>query len=201
MFKNIFSVPIYHGKLDNWKKYNRDLLPACQAVRKETEDMSELPWNCHVWSTYAYDTELFKRPEFREISKAIAQYVRLYLDKRQWKQEVKILMTELWVNYQSKYQYQEYHDHRERLVSGIYYVDVPEGTPGIMMKTPLKANYDDLFFNEEAVQEVNHLNIETGDILLFPSWLDHGVKANMTDKHRVNISFNFGVPELVNALG
>ena len=41
MFKNIFSVPIYHGKLDNWKKYNRDLLPACQAVRKETEDMSE----------------------------------------------------------------------------------------------------------------------------------------------------------------
>ena len=58
MFKNIFSVPIYHGKLDNWKKYNRDLLPACQAVRKETEDMSELPWNCHVWSTYAYDTEL-----------------------------------------------------------------------------------------------------------------------------------------------
>ena len=110
-------------------------------------------------------------------------------------------MTELWVNYQSKYQYQEYHDHRERLISGIYYVDVPEGTPGIMMKTPLKANYDDLFFNEEAVQEVNHLDIETGDILLFPSWLDHGVKANMTDKHRVNISFNFGVPELVNALG
>ena len=54
---------------------------------------------------------------------------------------------------------------------------------------------------EEAVQEVNHLDIETGDILLFPSWLDHGVKANMTDKHRVNISFNFGVPELVNALG
>ena len=108
MFKNLFSVPIFHGKLDNWKKYNRDLLPVCHEVRKETEDMCELPWNCHVWSTYAYDTELFKRPEFREISKAIAQYVRLYLDKRQWKQEVKILMTELWVNYQSKYQYQKF---------------------------------------------------------------------------------------------
>ena len=201
MFKNLFSVPIFHGKLDNWKKYNRDLLPICQEVRKETEDMSELPWNCNVWSSYAYDSQLYKRPEFQEISRAIAQYVRVYLDKRQWKNETKILMTELWVNYQSKYQYQEYHDHRERLISGIYYIDVPEGTPGIMMKTPLKANFDDLFFNEDAVQEVNHLKIETGDILLFPSWLDHGGKANMTDSHRVNVSFNFGVPELVDALG
>ena len=69
-----------------------------------------------------------------------------------------------------------------------------------MMNTTVKANFDDLFFNEDAVQEVNHLYIQTGDLLLFPSWLDHGVKANMTDNARINISFNFGVPELVNAL-
>ena len=201
MFKDLFKVPIFHGKLDNWKKYNRDLLPLCKEIRKETDDMSGLPWNCNVWSTYAYDDQLFKRSEFQEVSRAIATYVRSYLDRRQWKGEAKILMTELWVNHQDKYQYQEYHDHRERIISGIYYIDVPEGAPGIMMKTPLKANFDDLFFNEDAVQEVNHLKIETGDILLFPSWLDHGVKANMTDSHRVNVSFNFGVPELVDALG
>ena len=201
MFKDLFKVPIFHGKLDNWKKYNRDLLPLCKEIRKETDDMSGLPWNCNVWSTYAYDDQLFKRSEFQEVSRAIATYVRSYLDRRQWKGDAKILMTELWVNHQDKYQYQEYHDHRERIISGIYYIDVPEGAPGIMMKTPLKANFDDLFFNEDAVQEVNHLDIQTGDLLLFPSWLDHGVKANMTDSHRVNVSFNFGVPELVDALG
>ena len=200
MFQNLFSVPIFHGKLDNWKKYNRDLLPVCHEVRKETEDMSELPWNCHVWSSYAYDDQLFKRPEFQEISKVIAKYVRAYMDKRQWKGEAKMLMTELWVNYQEKYQYQEYHDHRERVISGIYYIDVPEGTPGIMMQTPLKANFDDLFFNEDSCQEVNHLKIETGDILLFPSWLNHGVKANMTENASINLAFNFGIPELVDAL-
>ena len=200
MFKNLFSVPIFHGKLDNWKKYNRDLLPLCQEVRKETDDMSNLPWNCNVWSTYAYDDQLFKRPEFQEVCKAIALYVRAFLERRQWKGERKILMTEMWVNHQDKYQFQEYHDHRERIISGIYYIDVPEGTPGIMMKTPLKANFDDLFFNEDSCQEVNHLKIETGDLLLFPSWLDHGVKANMTDNARINMAFNFGCPEWVDAL-
>ena len=58
-----------------------------------------------------------------------------------------------------------------------------------------------VFPYHDSVQEVNHLDIQTGDLLLFPSWLDHGVKANMTDNARVNIAFNFGVPELVDALG
>jgi len=201
MIKSLFNVPIFHGKLDNWKKYNRAWLPVLKEVRKETEDMSDLPWNCNVWSTYSYDDKLFKRPEFREISKVIAQYARTYLDSRHWKNERQIVMSELWANWQGKYQYQEYHDHRERIISGIYYVDVPEGCPGIMMKTPLKANFDDLYFDEPAMQEVNHLDVTTGDILIFPSWLDHGVKANMTDNPRINIAFNFGIKELIDVIG
>ena len=101
MFKDLFKVPIFNGKLDNWKKYNRDLLPLCKEIRKETDDMSDLPWNCNVWSTYAYDDQLFKRSEFQEVSRAIATYVRSYLDRRQWKGDAKILMTELWVNHQT----------------------------------------------------------------------------------------------------
>ena len=146
MFKNLFSVPIFHGKLDNWKKYNRDLLPVCHEVRKETEDMSTLPWNCHVWSTYAYDKRLYKRKEFQEISKAISVYVRSYLDRRKWKRQDKIVMTELWVNYQDKYQFQEYHDHKERVLSGIFYLEVPDNAPGLIIQNPQKANFDDLFF-------------------------------------------------------
>ena len=199
MFKNLFSVPIFHGKLDNWKKYNRDLLPVCHEVRKETEDMSTLPWNCHVWSTYGYDDQLYKREQFQEIAKAINVYVRAYLDKRQWKKQEKIVMSELWVNYQGKYQFQEYHDHKERVLSGIFYLEVPENAPGLIIQNPQKANFDDLFFFQEEVQDVNEINVETGDLIMFPSWLDHGVNANMTDKPRINIAFNFGIPKVVDA--
>jgi uncharacterized protein (TIGR02466 family) len=199
MWKNLFSVPIFHGKLDNWKKYRRDLLPVCHEVRKETEDMSELPWNCHVWSTYAYDKRLYKRKEFQEISKAISVYVRSYLDRRKWKRQDKIVMTELWVNYQDKYQFQEYHDHKERVLSGIFYLEVPDNAPGLIIQNPQKANFDDLFFFQEEVQDVNEIDVETGDLIMFPGWLDHGVNANMTDKPRINIAFNFGIPKVVDA--
>ena len=153
-----------------------------------------------MWSTYAYDDQLFKRKQFQEIAKAISIYVRAYLDRRHWKKQDKIVMTELWVNYQDKYQFQEYHDHRERVLSGVYYIDVPEGAPDLIIKTPLKANFDDLWFESEENREVNKLKVETGDLVLFPGWLEHGVDANLLDEPRINVAFNFGIPELVHAL-
>jgi hypothetical protein len=30
-------------------------------------------------------------------------------------------------------------------------------------------------------------------MLLFPSWLDHGVEPNLSDEERVCLSFNLGV--------
>jgi uncharacterized protein (TIGR02466 family) len=35
-----------------------------------------------------------------------------------------------------------------------------------------------------------------GRMLLFPSWLDHGVEPNLSDEERVCLSFNLGVQPL-----
>ena len=85
-------------------------------------------------------------------------------------------------------------------MSGVYYIDVPEGAPDLIIKTPLKANFDDLWFESEENREVNKLKVETGDLVLFPGWLEHGVDANLLDEPRINVAFNFGIPELVHAL-
>lgn len=193
MIKNYFGVPIYHGKLINGRKH-ADFLKSCaEEIKKEVEDMSDVPWNCNVWTTYTYDNQLFKRPAFHSVSKDITETVRNYAFNRQFKQSVdEIVIQHMFMNIQSKYQYQEYHDHRECLISGVFYIDVPDGdNMELIFKTPLKANYDDLFFNQDNVQEVIKVKPESGDIILFPSWIDHGVRAHLEDVERINIAFNF----------
>ena len=186
MFKNLFSVPIFHGKLDNWKKYNRDLLPVCHEVRKETEDMSELPWNCHVWSSYAYDDQLFKRPEFQEISKVIAKYVRAYMDKRQWKGEAKMLMTELWVNYQEKYQYQEYHDHIGGSLVAVYFFKSKNNSSTFNIKKPYEKD-------SKEFPTGDHTSFESkeGRLLIFNSSIRHCVSQHLGKENRISFSFNY----------
>ena len=58
---------------------------------------------------------------------------------------------------------------------------------------PLANVYDSLISNDK-------LKVETGDLVLFPGWLEHGVDANLLDEPRINVAFNFGIPELVHAL-
>ncbi len=108
--------------------------------------------------------------------------------------------NEFWFNVTKPGDSTGWHDHKERAaLSGVYYIDVPDGAPDLIIKTPLKANFDDLMFESEESSEVHKLKIETGDLVLFPGWLEHGVDANLTDKPRINIAFNFGIPELVRA--
>jgi uncharacterized protein (TIGR02466 family) len=198
MIKNLFNVPIYHGKLIDNKRHVAHLKEVAEDIRKETDDMTGLPWNCHVWSTYAYDNQLFKRKEFHSVALDISSQVREYATARGWKHDPKeLIMSNLFLNYQTKYQYQEYHDHRECLISGVFYIDVPdEDNMEIMFYTPLKANYDDLFFHSDDVQEVIKIKPQTGDILIFPSWLNHGVMSHTTDTKRINIAFNFSTKQM-----
>lgn len=200
MIKNLFNVPIYHGKLIDNKRHVQQLRVVAEDVRKETDDMTDLPWNCHVWSTYAYDNQLFKRPAFHSVSRDISDTVKQYARDRGWKLPIdELVMTNLFLNYQTQYQYQEHHDHRECIISGVFYIDVPdEEDMELMLYTPLKANYDDLFFEHDDVQEVIKIKPETGDIILFPSWLSHGVMSHTTDSTRINVAFNFSTKKLRN---
>lgn len=193
MIKNIFNVPIYHGKLVNGKRHAEFLRDVSKDIKKEVEDMTDVPWNCNVWTTYSYDNQLFKRPAFHSVAKDVVDTVRRYAVDRGFKFDPEeIVMQHMFMNIQEKYQYQEYHDHRECLISGVFYIDVPdEENMEIILKTPLKANYDDLFFNSDDTQEVYKIKPEKGDLILFPSWLDHGVRAHLTDTKRINVAMNF----------
>ena len=35
----------------------------------------------------------------------------------------------------------------------------------------------------------------TGMLLIFPSWIKHGVTVNKSNKERIALSFNYGVPK------
>jgi len=198
MIKNLFNVPVFHGKLVDNKRHVTHLKQVAEDVKKETDDMTNLPWNCHVWSTYAYDSQLFKRKQFHSVAMDISSQVKEYAIERGWKHDPnELIMTNMFLNYQTKYQYQEYHDHRECIISGVFYIEVPdEENMEIMLYTPLKANYDDIFFDSDDAQEVIKIKPQTGDILIFPSWLNHGVMSHTSDTTRISIAFNFASKEM-----
>ena len=101
-----------------------------------------------------------------------------------------------WFSVNSYGNYTTLHNHRNCILSGVFYVDIPEKNMG-------KINFersDDISYFLPPLDSYNNFTgerasyePETGRLLIFPSWLKHSVDRNESKKKRISISFNYGV--------
>jgi len=91
-----------------------------------------------------------------------------------------------------------FHDHPLATVSGTYYVQIPEKTPILFADprghAPYRYPMDMKRTREWAPTAPFHkfraVDVQSGDLILFPPWLLHTVKPNLAGKTRVTFPFN-----------
>jgi len=79
------------------------------------------------------------------------------------------------------------HHHQSSMISGVYYHEVPENSGDIYFRSNDKMMETSPFFMRAQDYYVRSLK---GRMILFPSWIDHGVRSNNSNKDRISISFN-----------
>lgn len=108
-------------------------------------------------------------------------------------------LANFWININNKYDYNFPHDHQKCILSGVYYVSVPDDNMG-----------DIVFHRDDNMEFFLHSGIEKkltmvnsnhaqkpaieSSFYLFPSWVKHHVERNESDKERISIAFNFHQP-------
>ena len=92
------------------------------------------------------------------------------------KTEISFKITRPWCQRYSKNSYHEWHDHGAGL-SFIYYVELPDGTPGTMFKDPV-------------TKEIHQPKVKQGDLIMFPSFVSNCSPPNQSDQIKTIVSFN-----------
>lgn len=99
-----------------------------------------------------------------------------------------------WININGYHDYNLLHDHQKSILSGVYYVDVPDDNMGDLV---LHRGDNAEFFIRD-VKESTQFNsfsctkkAKTSTFYLFPSWIKHHVERNESNKERISIAFNF----------
>ncbi|WP_119167065.1 TIGR02466 family protein [Algihabitans albus] len=111
------------------------------------------------------------------------------------------LAVTAWANVNGDGDYNRHHTHASNHWSGVYYVDlggpdpdiVPNGAIEFQDPRPAVGVYD-----LPGVQSVATWTIqpEAGEMLLFPSWLRHGVLPFRGSGERISVAFNLRVGDL-----
>ncbi len=184
----LFPTALHVFRLHDYEALNQQLLALIYQLREVDPGYTAsniLGWHSKV--------NLFELQEFQPFKSFVDQAIAEVTEPMGY-EDVKIAPANCWANINPKYASNKIHDHANCLFSGVYYVQTPENCGNLMFYDPRVART----FYKPAVQKytaytadaIAHV-AEAGLLLVFPSWLKHGVEPNLSDGDRVSISFNY----------
>ena len=188
MIDSIFSMPIYSGKVYDYRKFETLVDDYINTV--EPKNTSNL-WQCNVTTTYngSEDFEHQWQYEFVDsIKYNFFEYVNTlnYSDKE-------YDFDPPWVNIYKKNDFQEMHDHLPSHFSYAYAHKLPESSGDFIFINQGNYNTYTHYENPNVVCKKLKANILEKHILFFPSCVCHMVTPNKSDNLRITISGNITI--------
>jgi len=184
----MFPVPVYAT--------NRDLVveKENEKEKKEIEDiikegMRENILNLQTVNSRIFDTKLHNLKEFCE------QHIKIFVKEIiNPKEDLDFYITQSWINLSKPGHSHPKHFHNNSILSGIYYIATVEDD-GVCFYDPNVKLKHFLNFESKEVIPINMseslMSINTRDLLIFPSWLEHSVEPNpKATTNRISLSFN-----------
>ena len=144
-----------------------------------------------------------KHEEFIKLKKEITQQLQTYHSEvfrgMIFNKNVTHSISHIWININEKHHYNDLHIHGESTLSGAYYIkhDGLFENGDIIFKHPKAAYMNILHWPPGSIEKTNimtadYINItpKSNMLLIFPSWLEHKVEANLKNDFRISVSFN-----------
>lgn len=181
--EGIFATPVMISNL------NRDFTPEELAFFQEIDSQYKLK---NYGNSVSLDNYVLNHPEMETLRLQLLDKVSLFVRETEApSKDVDAYVTQSWINYTEKGGYHHRHSHQNSYISGVIYLDAD-------------ATYDSITFYRKYMPQItidaahmtpynsqtNTYSVSTGDVVLFPSWLEHEVGKVIRDETRVSLAFN-----------
>jgi uncharacterized protein (TIGR02466 family) len=196
----LFPTFVYSAALQRQPEaLNRQLLKECRQLR--LDDAAGRRWSAENYPggyTSYGSVHWLQRisPTFKALEQKLDRHVAAFARALDWDLEGRELhMTDCWINIMPRAVVHGVHLHPLSSVSGTYYVEVPDGAPGIKFEDPRLDRFMAAPPRKSSARRVTRawwtFPARAGRLCLFESWLRHEVVRNRSAGERISISFNY----------
>jgi len=197
----LFVTKVYRAEMTGAKAESRnaELEAACLSIAEDDEAGQR--WCAKHgypgYTSYASLNDLpWRVPVFGDLLKELDKHVTAFAKELEFDlQGRKLVLDSLWINILPPGGIHTSHIHPHSVVSGTYYVTIPEGASalkledprlGFMMAAPPKKPKA-----APANRQFVSIAPRPGTVLLWESWLRHEVPLNEAEDERISVSFNY----------
>lgn len=177
---SLFPTPV--GRF----KFHRPL------TKQERQFMARQEKKPNLGNTTSKDRKILEHKQFSELREFIQASIDQYFDEIQKPEfDVKLRITQSWLNYTEPGQYHHKHAHPNSVLSAVFYVDADPEVDRIYF-------YNDVYKQIKfKARDWNVFNSEswwvpvgTGELVVFPSGFTHSVEVKSGDNTRISLALN-----------
>ena len=190
-----FPQPIFHYKVENYKKHNEKLSEYIYELYENDKKGLERS-NQGGWHSQSFDLKEKNKPPF-QFFMDIQRYVADVFKEYGWKYTPgKVNLTEMWAIINKKNNFNIEHTHPNNYLSAAYYVKAPDNCGSFRISNPNQIAKERIALSDKRTefnQNIGQIKPVEGDLLIFPAYLPHSVGMNLSDEDRIVISFNVDI--------
>jgi len=196
-----FPTRVYTAALQKAgaREFNRRLLQECRQLR--ADDAAGRRWSARNYpggyTSYGSAHRLQRiSPTFEALQRKLQSHVKAFSAAVQWDlKDREMSMTDCWINIMPRQTAHSLHLHPLSTLSGTYYVQGPNGFPGIKFEDPRLDRFMAAPPRTVNARPSNRtwitLPAVAGHLVLFESWLRHEVAPSLINEERISVSFNY----------
>ena len=186
----LFPTPVWTINLDNYNEINEQMYSYIKS-NQTNDEIGISKSNVKGW--HSKDFNLSEKDPQNFITFILPAIEKVMNDMGWDKEKQTAKISNMWAIINTGGAANLRHQHGNSTISGAYYVKAPNNCGDIVFYDPRPAP----IYSYPNVNKVNFLNAQVngispkeGALILFPSFLDHSVNENKSNKERIVISFN-----------
>ena len=185
-----FSTPVWIEQINNFESINSELKNYIYQEKEKNPDGVKKS-NFNGWHSDNFD---LKNENLKNFINEVSNNIGAAVKDMDWDLEAQIVkITNMWAIINKNKAFNEKHHHGNSALSAAYYVKAESNAGNIVFFDPRQANV----FHHPTAKKANDLNGQIksitpkpGTLILFPSYLEHKVEENLSNKERIVVSFN-----------
>lgn len=188
-----FVTPIWVTDLPELEMHREGWVQVIRALRRDSAAKPEQRTNRGGWRS---ENTLLSQPDFVLLQQHVLVAVKAALADYGLKPGSSVLNCQGWANVHDRGGHNVAHVHEGCLLSGTVYLQVPEGAGELFFVDPRPAAMMESFERTEASTTGGGLGGRRFSfhprnlrLVVFPSWLSHGVETCDCDE-RISVAFN-----------
>jgi uncharacterized protein (TIGR02466 family) len=178
----LFSVPILY-QLDSGRRLSSDELEIISSLDRDSSP-----------NNFSKNHNILELPGLEKLKTFCQNSITEYATEV-CKVTDEFYITNSWTTKNLKLTSHHNHSHPNSIFSGVFYFQAEEGASPMTVhcKSPIFKNFTlDYHYSEHTVFNSGDWSfpVQTGTLIIFPSWVEHGSLPNKSNKPRQLIGFN-----------